>query len=112
MSRERATKTANLHTLAVQPEAVQAHELSPRRSCRLRMPRRREGAPHDKEWKALRAGAKPTGMSATSFSDFVDTSSAKPGGAIPGGLGSALLNFRSWQREQGMPHGPKDSDGL
>jgi ligand-binding sensor domain-containing protein/signal transduction histidine kinase len=41
---------------------------------------------------------------ATSFSDFVDTSSAKPGVAMPVGMGSAPLSFRSWQREQGMPH--------
>jgi ligand-binding sensor domain-containing protein/signal transduction histidine kinase len=42
---------------------------------------------------------------ATSFSDFVDTSSAKPGVAMPGGsMGNAPLSFRSWQREQGMPH--------
>src|SRR4029077_2278297 len=42
---------------------------------------------------------------ATSFSDFVDTSSAKPGGAMPGdGMGTAPLSFRSWQREPGMPH--------
>ena len=44
---------------------------------------------------------------ATSFNDFVDSSSAKPGGAIPGGgMGTGLLSFRSWQREQGMPRGP------
>lgn len=44
---------------------------------------------------------------ATSFNDFVDTSSAKPGGAIPDdGMGTGLLSFRSWQREQGMPRGP------
>lgn len=44
---------------------------------------------------------------ATTFSDFVDTSSAKPSGAIPGGgMGATQLNFRSWQREQGMPHSP------
>lgn len=43
---------------------------------------------------------------ATSFSDFVDTSSANPGGAIPGGgMGTKPLSFRSWQREQGMPRG-------
>lgn len=44
---------------------------------------------------------------ATAFSDFVDTSSAKPSSAIPGGsMGATQLNFRSWQREQGMPHSP------
>jgi ligand-binding sensor domain-containing protein/signal transduction histidine kinase len=42
---------------------------------------------------------------ATSFSDFADTSSAKPGGATPiTGQGSLPFTFRSWQREQGMPH--------
>ena len=41
---------------------------------------------------------------ATSFNDFVDTSSAKPGMALLGGMSSAPLSFRSWQREQGMPH--------
>lgn len=54
---------------------------------------------------------------ATSFNDFVDTSSAKPSGAIPdGGMGTGLLSFRSWRREQGMPRGPlralaQSSDG-
>lgn len=44
---------------------------------------------------------------ATSFNDFVDTSSAKPGGTVPGGgIGPGVLSFRSWQREQGMPRGP------
>ncbi len=42
---------------------------------------------------------------ATSFSDFVDTSSAKPARtAFSGSLGTGLLNFRSWQKEPGMPH--------
>lgn len=42
---------------------------------------------------------------ATSFNDFVDTSSAKPGGVTteisPGAL---PFSFQSWQRDQGMPH--------
>ncbi len=42
---------------------------------------------------------------ATSFSDFVDTSSAKPARTVPAGsMGTGLLNFRSWQKEPGMPH--------
>ncbi|MBC7816843.1 MAG: histidine kinase, partial [Planctomycetaceae bacterium] len=42
---------------------------------------------------------------ATSFSDFVDTSSAKPGAATPGPGPVALsFDFRSWKQEQGLPH--------
>ncbi len=42
---------------------------------------------------------------ATSFSDFVDTSSAKPGGETPGSGPAALsFSFQSWQRDQGLPH--------
>lgn len=40
---------------------------------------------------------------ATSFSDFADTSSAKPGGE-PSGLAALAFNFRSWRREHGLPH--------
>src|SRR5882724_9031092 len=41
---------------------------------------------------------------ATSFSDFVDTSSAKAVGATPSAdANAAPFSFRSWQREQGMP---------
>lgn len=43
---------------------------------------------------------------ATSFSDFVDTSSAKPGVTGPGnGPGGLAVSVQSWQREPGMPHG-------
>jgi ligand-binding sensor domain-containing protein/signal transduction histidine kinase len=40
---------------------------------------------------------------ATSFSDFADTSSAKPGAELtwPDGLS---ISFQSWQRDQGLPH--------
>lgn len=41
---------------------------------------------------------------ATSFRDFVDASSAKPGEETPSAIdGTRSLNFRSWQREQGLP---------
>ena len=40
---------------------------------------------------------------ATSFSDFADTSSAKPGGEPPG-LAALSFKFQTWQREQGLPH--------
>src|SRR5208282_5571476 len=44
---------------------------------------------------------------ATSFGDFVDTSSAKPAGTAPGaGPGGLPFSFQSWQRESGMPRGP------
>jgi ligand-binding sensor domain-containing protein/signal transduction histidine kinase len=44
---------------------------------------------------------------ATSFSDFVDTSSAKAGTPIPnGGLGPLPFSFHSWQAQPGMPHNP------
>lgn len=42
---------------------------------------------------------------ATSFSDFVDTSSAKPGGEAPVSVSvGRSLSFQSWQREQGLLH--------
>lgn len=42
---------------------------------------------------------------ATSFSDFVDTSGAKPGGVMSEpGMSAAPLSFKTWQREPGMPH--------
>jgi len=41
---------------------------------------------------------------ATSFSDFVSSGSAEPGGAAPGAGGGGLaLTFRAWQKEQGLP---------
>lgn len=40
---------------------------------------------------------------ATSFSDFADRSSMKPGGEPPG-LAALSFKFQSWQREQGLPH--------
>jgi len=44
---------------------------------------------------------------ATTFSDFVDTSSAKPRGpALGGGPNEPLPHFQSWQRQEGMPPGP------
>lgn len=44
---------------------------------------------------------------ATAFADFVDTSSAKPGNrAAALNPDDLQLSFRSWQRSQGMPHGP------
>src|SRR4029079_9864753 len=44
---------------------------------------------------------------ATSFSDFVDVSSAKPGGLAPGATsGASPFGFHSWQRESGTPHNP------
>jgi len=43
---------------------------------------------------------------ATSFADFVDTSSAKPTSTAPGqNFSSQRLGFQSWQRETGMPRG-------
>lgn len=44
---------------------------------------------------------------ATSFSDFVDTSSSKPGTARPEvGPGRLPFSFQSWQKTAGMPPGP------
>ena len=44
---------------------------------------------------------------ATSFSDFVDVSSARPSEATPGIAGGVrALNFQSWQKEQGLPQNP------
>jgi hypothetical protein len=44
---------------------------------------------------------------ATSFSDFVDNSSAKAGTPTHNaGLGPLPFSFRSWQAQQGMPHNP------
>ena len=44
---------------------------------------------------------------ATSFSDFVDVSSARPGEAISGvGVGARAFSFQSWQKEQGLPQSP------
>jgi hypothetical protein len=44
---------------------------------------------------------------ATSFSDFVDASSARPSEATPGPVGGArAVSFQSWRKEQGLPQGP------
>jgi len=44
---------------------------------------------------------------ATSFSDFVDVSSARPNEVASGGIGGARpFNFQSWQKEQGLPQSP------
>ena len=44
---------------------------------------------------------------ATSFSDFVDVSSARPNEAISGVAdGAQAFNFQSWQKEQGLPQIP------
>jgi ligand-binding sensor domain-containing protein/signal transduction histidine kinase len=42
---------------------------------------------------------------ATSFSDFVDVSSAKPNAATSGG-DARVFSFQSWQKEQGLPQSP------
>jgi ligand-binding sensor domain-containing protein/signal transduction histidine kinase len=44
---------------------------------------------------------------ATSFSDFVDVSSARPNVATSGVAdGASAFNFQSWQKEQGLPQSP------
>ncbi|HEY4417785.1 MAG TPA: two-component regulator propeller domain-containing protein [Verrucomicrobiae bacterium] len=44
---------------------------------------------------------------ATSFSDFVDVSSARPNDPAASGLGGVrALNFQSWQKEQGLSQSP------
>src|SRR5260221_11772349 len=44
---------------------------------------------------------------ATSFTDFVDVSSARPSEATPGVPGGArAFDFQSWQKEQGLPQNP------
>lgn len=44
---------------------------------------------------------------ATSFTDFVDVSSARPSEATSGAAGGArAFNFQSWQKEQGLPQSP------
>jgi len=44
---------------------------------------------------------------ATSFSDFIDVSSAGPSEATSGAAGGArAFNFQSWQKEQGLPQSP------
>ncbi len=44
---------------------------------------------------------------ATSFSDFVDVSSARPSDTTSGFAGGAqAFNFQSWQKEQGLPQSP------
>jgi ligand-binding sensor domain-containing protein/signal transduction histidine kinase len=44
---------------------------------------------------------------ATTFSDFVDVSSARPSEANSGVAGGAqAFNFQSWQKEQGLPQSP------
>ena len=44
---------------------------------------------------------------ATSFSDFVDVSSARPSDTTAGFAGGAqAFNFQSWQKEQGLPQSP------
>jgi ligand-binding sensor domain-containing protein/signal transduction histidine kinase len=43
---------------------------------------------------------------ATSFSDFVDASSARPSEANSDVGGRRALNFQSWQKEQGLPQTP------
>ena len=44
---------------------------------------------------------------ATSFSDFVDASSARPSEATAEASGGALaFSFQSWQKEQGLPQSP------
>ncbi len=44
---------------------------------------------------------------ATSFTDFVDVSSARPNDAAASALGGIrAINFQSWQKEQGMPEAP------
>ncbi|MDB6018256.1 MAG: putative two-component system sensor kinase [Pedosphaera sp.] len=44
---------------------------------------------------------------ATAFSDFVDTSSARPSGATPNvGSSAHSFGFRSWQKENGLPQCP------
>jgi len=44
---------------------------------------------------------------ATSFADFVDTSSSKPIAAVDdNNFNAQRLSFQSWQRETGMPRGP------
>jgi ligand-binding sensor domain-containing protein/signal transduction histidine kinase len=44
---------------------------------------------------------------ATSFSDFVDVSSARPNAAAPWiADGTRAFTFQAWQKEQGLPQGP------
>ncbi len=44
---------------------------------------------------------------ATSFSDFVDVSSARPSDTSASAVGSAwTFSFQSWQKEQGLPESP------
>ena len=44
---------------------------------------------------------------ATAFSDFVDASSARPSDSTSSVIGGMqAFNFRSWQKEQGLPSGP------
>jgi ligand-binding sensor domain-containing protein/signal transduction histidine kinase len=43
---------------------------------------------------------------ATSFNDFVDVSSARPGGDFSGAGWSLAVNFRAWQKEHGLPQIP------
>ncbi|MFO1478106.1 MAG: two-component regulator propeller domain-containing protein [Verrucomicrobiota bacterium] len=43
---------------------------------------------------------------ATSFSDFVDLSSARPSSDPSGAAGSGAFGFVSWQKEQGLPQSP------
>ena len=44
---------------------------------------------------------------ATSFSDFVDVSSARPNDATSGSIGGKrAFDFQSWQKEQGLPQNP------
>ncbi len=44
---------------------------------------------------------------ATAFSDFVDASSARPNDDTASAIGGMrAFNFRSWQKEQGLPPGP------
>jgi ligand-binding sensor domain-containing protein/signal transduction histidine kinase len=61
----------------------------------------------------LRHGGKGGGWAfsdlaiATSFSDFVDVSSARPGQASLGALSDArAVGFQTWQKEQGLSSGP------